>query len=307
MPNYSALLFFASASVALYEIFTGIYYKAELKKYDYSRKYAKAKRDIALQNTKHKKADKDVLNIIKTIMLRSGISNHIPITEKSFAVSILLLFIGSFLYFSKLGPVAALMYSTAIAYIPIAVLLLMVEINTRKIKKTYLNFLNTFDGFYNVEENIINALKSSSNYVDDPLKTILKRNVAVYERSVRSTSECLDSIMQEIGAKEFRKFLKFAKLHAKYGGNFSKSISKLREQGEKTASIESVKTAGATVGSAVILIMILINTVMIINVSKSPELVNMLKNTSTGQLIAASNGIAVFFGLFMIKNINSTS
>ncbi len=306
MPNYSALVFFTSISVALYEIFTEIYHGAELKRYDYSKKYAKAKRDIALQSTK-RKIDKGVLNSVKTIMLRSGISNYIPVTEKGFAAFMLLLFLGSFFYFSKLGPVAALMYSAAIAYVPIAVLLFMIEINTRKIKKTYLNFLNTFDGFYNVEENIINALKASSDYVDDPLKTILKRNVAIYERSVKSTDECLDSIMQEIGAKEFRKFLKFAKLHAKYGGNFGKSISKLREQGEKSASIESVKTAGATVGSAVILIMILINAVMVVNASKTPELVNMLKNTSTGQLIVASNGIAVLFGLFMIKNINSTS
>ena len=73
---------------------------------------------------------------------------------------------------------------------------------------------------------------------------------------MKSTDEWFDELINEVGDGEFRKFFKFAKLNAKYGGNFERALVKFREQGEKLASIEATKTASASVGTMVILLMI---------------------------------------------------
>ncbi len=306
MLNLIDVVFFISVSLICYIFASMILEKRRYARYDHKRQYKKAHRAITTQHTK-KRPLENLLDGIDTVLLRSGIKNKIPITDKSYLLMSITIFLYSFLYFKKLGIAAAFIYSCAITYLPFSILMIMIELNTRKIKKMYLNFLNTFDGFYNVEENVINALKATSDYVDEPLRSILKKNVTIFERTLQSIDECIDRIMKEVGAKEFRKFLKFAKLHAKFGGNFNKAITKLREQGEKMASIESVKAASAFVGSGIILLMIFLNVIMILNLSRSPELVEVLKNTATGQVIAISNGVSIIFALYMIRHINKTA
>ena len=198
------------------------------------------------------------------------------------------------------------MYSCVVAYLPFAILMFVSAINTRKIKKTYLTFLNTFSGFYNLEGNIINAIAQTAEYMPEPLKSILKRHIEIYKRSMKSTDEWFDELINEVGDGEFRKFFKFAKLNAKYGGNFERALVKFREQGEKLASIEATKTASASVGTMVILLMIGICLLLIFNISSEYETMMVLKNTVTGQMIAASNAAAIIFGLYMIKHINSS-
>lgn len=242
---------------------------------------------------------------IRNVILRSGIKNYIPLDAGVFIVLCMGLFVMVFFFFRKLGIMAALMYAGAAVYVPFAVLSFMTVLNQRKLKGMYLNFLSTFSGFFNIEGNMVNSIKSTSEYVGEPLRSILRRHVMVYERSMKSMEEFLDGIMAEISDREFRKFFKFAKLHAKYGENFGKALFKLREQGEKLSNVESMKGAGSSVGTMVILLMVVINLLLILNLSNDPDVVYTLKNTMTGQVIAVSNAAAIIFGLYMIKNINS--
>jgi tight adherence protein B len=110
----------------------------------------------------------------------------------------------------------------------------------------------------------------------------------------------------ESGNNEFRKFINFAKMSVKYGGNFNKAIAKLKDQGEKLYSLEAIKSANASVGSFVILLMIVINLLLMVNISSDPDIVDIIKSTVTGQVIAVSNAVSIIFGLYMIKNINSS-
>ena len=267
------------------------------------RQYEEILDDILKQNSFLKK----MTNNIDGIIARSGVKKYLSfLNASSFFIIDLILFIGAFGVFKKLGLLAGLMYGCVVAYLPFAILTFISAINTRKIKKTYLTFLNTFSGFYNLEGNIINAIAQTADYMPDPLKSILKRHIEIYKRSMKSTDEWFDGLINEVGDGEFRKFFKFAKLSAKYGGNFERAIMKFREQGEKLASIEATKTASASVGTMVILLMIGICLVLIFHISSEYETMMVLKNTATGQMIAASNAAAIIFGLYMIKHINSS-
>lgn len=244
---------------------------------------------------------------IDSLLARSGIKGKLPsLDAKNMAIISCILFLAGIYFFRRLG-IAALFYAAAMVYIPYAGMMFLSSVNARKIKSAYLAFLSTFIGFYNIESNIINALKSTAAYVSEPLSSILRRNVFLFEKTQLSIAECLDNIAFEVGDKEFRKFINFAKMNAKYGGNFGKALTKLREQAEKLHSLEAIKSANATVGSMVILFMIVINLVLMMNVSNDPEVAFTIRNTMTGQAIAVSNAVAIMFGLYMIKNINSSA
>ena len=144
--------------------------------------------------------------------------------------------------------------------------MLFAAFNSRKIHKTYLTFLNTFAGFYRLNQgNIINSMDATAEYMPEPLKTILKRNIAIYKNSMKSEYECFNKIINEVGDKEFGKFFRFASMNSKYGGDFERALTKFREQGERLAAVEATKTASSVVGTIIILFMIGISLVLIFN------------------------------------------
>lgn len=248
-----------------------------------------------------------LLRSIDVLLARSGVKSKLPFLDaKNMMIVSVLLFVAVIYPFRRLG-FAALFYASSVVYVPYAAMMFMSTVNAKKIKEAYLSFLTTFMGFYNIEGNIINALKSTAPYISEPLRSIIKRNVFLYEKTQMSVDECLENMAAETGNREFRKFINFAKMNAKYGGNFNKALMKLREQGEKLFSLESIKAANASVGSMVILIMIVINLLLMMNISADPDIVYIVKNTITGQAIAISNAVSIVFGLYMIKNINSSA
>ncbi|MCG0275637.1 MAG: hypothetical protein L5655_05645 [Thermosediminibacteraceae bacterium] len=249
----------------------------------------------------------NVLKGMDALLARSGIKGKLPFLDvKNMVFASCILFLAGIYFFRQLG-FAALFYAAALVCIPYAGMMFLATMNAKKVKAAYLSFLSTFTGFYNIEGNIINALKSTASYVPEPLSSILKRNVFLFEKTQRSIAECLDNIAIEAGDKEFRKFINFAKMNAKYGGNFGKALAKLREQAEKLHALEAIKSANASVGSLVIFFMIVINLVLMFNVSNDPEVALTIRNTVTGQAIAISNAAAIIFGFYMVKNINSSA
>lgn len=276
--------------------------KNTIKPY-FIRQYEKILNGLLKQNSFFKK----ITDNVNSIIARSGLKKYLSFLDvNSFFIIDLVLFVIAFAVFRKFGLIVGFMYGCVVIYLPYAVLMFLATLNTRKIRKTYLTFLNTFSGFYRLEGNIINSTYSTADYMPEPLKSIIKRHIIIYKSSMKSIDECFDGIINEVGDKEFRKFFKFASMNSKYGGNFERALTKFREQGERLAAVESTKSASSSVGTMVILLMIGISLILIFNASSDPEIVMTIKNTSTGQMIAASNAIGIVFGLYMIKNINTT-
>jgi tight adherence protein B len=246
-----------------------------------------------------------VLRAADALIARSGVRGKTPFLS----AEVLILFCFSIfafgiLFLRKLG-FAALLYSAVLAYIPYAVVSFCALVSAGKIRAAYMTFLSMFSGFYGIEGgNIMNALKSTAAYLPEPLRSIILRNVLLFETGVRSTEEALDGIALEAGYGEFRKFARLAKLNAKYGGDFGKVLEKMRERAERLNSIEAVKSANASVGTLVIFFMILFDLAFVFSVSREPEMAYILMRTTVGQVIVLANAAAVVFGLFIIMNIN---
>ena len=299
-----AILFCLIAFIAIYTFLDIVLNRRKGGKLHILRQYERIVKSVVKKNSLLKR----IQNSIDAVITRSSIKRYLPFLDVGvFCMLSLVLFGISFFWLNRLGTLGALMYSCVAVYVPYSIMIFMSILNARKLKKIYINFLGVFSGFYNIEGNFINSLKSTAEYVEEPLKSILTRHTFAYERSLKGLDECFDDIIAEVGDRELRKFFKFAKLHSKYGGNFKDALIKLREQGEKLSSLEAMKGASSSVGTVVILLMILISIVMIFNVSNDYTVAAVLRNTPTGQLIAIANGMAIGFGFYMIRNINSTS
>jgi tight adherence protein B len=246
-----------------------------------------------------------MLRAADALIARAGIKGKIPfLSAEVLVLGCFSIFAFGIFFLRKLG-FAALLYSAVLAYIPYAAVSFFAFAGTRKVRAMYLTFLSTFSGFYGIESgNIMNALKSTAAYLAEPLRSIILRNVLLFETGVRSTEEALDGIALEVGYGEFRKFARLAKLNAKYGGDFGKVLEKMRERAERLNSIEAVKSANASVGTLVIFFMILFDLAFVFSVSREPEMAYILMRTTVGQVIVLANAAAVVFGLFIIMNLN---
>lgn len=242
-------------------------------------------------------------NYLNIVVLRSGIRRYLPWFNMGYLIfAMAAVFATTYLYFRKLGP-AGLLYSAIAVFVVLILLLLMAALNKNAVRKMYLNFLNVYSGFILVEQNEMAALERTSDYVEEPLKSVLKRWTTLYKTSQRSLDECLDGILDEITDTEFRKFLKFTKVNMKYGGDYQKALDKLKEQGEKLQSISAMKTSGAVLGTATILFMIFCTIFLILNATKDPQVMYYLA-TFDGQVLLATNALAIGFAIYMIFDIN---
>lgn len=244
-------------------------------------------------------------NNLNAVILRSGIRKYLPWFNVQYLVlAMAAVFFAAYLYFKDLGP-AGLIYSGIAVFVVLTFLLLMATFNKNAVRKMYLNFLNVYSGFTLVEHSEMAALERTSDYVEEPLKSILKRWTTLYKTSQRSLDECFDGILEEIGDREFRKFFKFSKANAKYGGDYQKALEKLKEQGEKLQSISAMKVSGAVLGTVTIMFMIACNLFLLSTAIEDPQVMYYL-GTFDGQILLAANGLAIGFAVYMIFDINKS-
>ncbi|QSQ10610.1 hypothetical protein H0A61_03020 [Koleobacter methoxysyntrophicus] len=245
---------------------------------------------------------KSIVRLLEILLARAGIRQYIgPYTAVLIAAAV---FTACLFRFSRLG-LMGILYSLASVYALYACLLVLTILAQRRVRAGYLHFLTTFTSFYYLEGSIMNALGSTADYVSEPLRSVLRRYVLLFRHGRAGAEESLSRIADEVEYREFRKFINFAKMSVRYGGDFSGALEKLKTQAERLRSLESVKEAGASVGSMVILIMIILSLSLLANALGDPAVVSVLRKTFTGQMIIAANAGAIIFGLFMIKHINT--
>ncbi|WP_227766309.1 type II secretion system F family protein [Zhaonella formicivorans] len=246
-----------------------------------------------------------VLKYLNSIILRSGIRKYLPwLNAVWLMVFLLLAFLVAALILKNFGSIAAGAYGLTFALALLAVLFLMAAINKQAVRKMYLTFLNVYTGFINVEKNEINALEQTARYMEEPLRSVIRRWCFRYKISNLSIDDFLDGILSEISDREFRKFIKFTRMNLKYGGDYRKALEKMKEQGERLASIYALKSSGAVVGTGAILFMIVLDLLLLFSLTGEPETMLYLKNSLKGQMMLAANAGAILFSLWVIFNIN---
>lgn len=181
------------------------------------------------------------------------------------------------------------------------VLNVVIENKTKKIDKIYLNFLNVYTNFFNTYNNCPDALRETGKYVGEPLKSIIKRNMLLYDTSSKTFLETLDAINNSVLNAEFRKFVSFTKIYEKYGGNYNEILTHLREQALKNMQIRTERESNATTATFVIGGTIALSLLSLIGLNQMD--IDVLTHTIQGWAVIGFNIFAYIVGIYVIKNI----
>lgn len=262
---------------------------------------------LFLNGKKRGNAEK-IIDKIDVSIHASNINKYLPFLDVSlfmiivFVVSLITLFLGYRITESLL---TSFFMGIMSAFLPKVFLDILAAVNTKKIRKLYLGYLNTFEGFFNISGDIVYAFERSADYTTEPLKSFIKKAVIKYKRSNVEFTEYLEDLEKQIRDREFGKFIKFTKLHLVYGGDYRKALKKLIEQARRLESSRSIMAASALTGTLIISGVIVLDLVSFISAyTLNPESAVILRSTFTGQLIAAGNLLAVGFGIYMIALLN---
>jgi|GEM_PF-1029397 tight adherence protein B len=264
--------------------------------------------DRLFENRKKKGCLGKLLEVLDVSIQSSNIQKYIPFMDLSvFIVLTLTIFIlVAFIGFTITGSIPTSFFMGLMSgLIPKVVLDIMSASNTKKIRRLYLSFLNAFDGFYNISGDIIHALDRSAYYTTEPLQTFLKKAVLKYNRSNAEFTECLDDLEKQIKDREFRKFIKFTKLHLVYGGDYRKALRKLIEQARRLESSRAMLAASSLSGTIIISGVIVLDLVTFFSAyTMNPETAHVLRTTFTGQMISLGNLLAMGIGVYIITSLN---
>lgn len=249
-----------------------------------------------------------LIQMIDDVIQSSNIQKYLPFMDVSvfMLLSIVLAFFILFLGYTITQSITISIFMAALSsMIPKIILDVMSASNTKKIRKLYLSFLNAFHGFYNISGDIIHAFDRSAEYTTEPLRSFIKEAVLKYNRSNIEFVECLDDLEQKIRDKEFKKFIKFTKLHLIYGGDYRKALSKLIQQARRLESSRAMLAASALSGTVIISGVILLDLLTFFSVYISnPQSAEILRSTVTGQAITIYNLFAVSIGIYMVTSLN---
>ncbi|MBZ4687362.1 MAG: hypothetical protein JG764_995 [Clostridiales bacterium] len=305
MMNYLLVLKAVFIALFMYLVIVSIK-KTGLERF--RMKQLKLTADRLLWNGKRKGYTGKIIDKIDISIQASNIQKYLPFMDISMfiitvmVISLLILFLG---YRITGSLITSLFIGIMTGFLPGVALDILAAANTKKIRRLYLGFLNTFEGFFNISGDIIYAFERSADYTTEPLKSFIKSTVMKYRRSNLEFIDCLDDLEKQIRDREFGKFIKFTKLHLVYGGDYRMAIRKLIEQARRLESSRSIMAASALTGTIVISGVIILDLVSFISAyTMNPETAIVLRSTLTGQLIAVGNLLAVGAGVYMIASLN---
>lgn len=172
---------------------------------------------------------------------------------------------------------------------------------TKKIEKQYIDFLNLYSNFFNTFNNCSDALRETSKYLKNPLRSIISKNVLAYERSFKDFDEVLTSLESEIDSLEFKKFFHFTKMYNKYGGNYNEMLNRLKEQALKNRQLKEEQDVNKRTAYLVLGIVILISFTAYLGLS--PHDIYTLTHTPAGIAILVYNFFSYIFAVAILKNI----
>lgn len=75
-----------------------------------------------------------------------------------------------------------------------------------KLNQGFISFLSTFAGFYAINKNVMKSLKETCDFIDEPVKGIVLKNLLLYEKGQLAYEELFIRIADEIDIKSYRNF-----------------------------------------------------------------------------------------------------
>jgi len=179
-------------------------------------------------------------------------------------------------------------------FLPLVLLQLLADTMKLKIKKVSLDFLITLKNFFitGEKQDIVNALKKTSKYVSEPLKTYLE--IFSYEHEHRiNPLMCLDNLIMRIDVNELKMYLENMKICFVFGGDVVALTDTFIEEISEMQNIEEQEDVEDKILNMGLYLLLLLNFGVVFFVLNSGTRIYFTENIA-GQIVLVLNILISF-------------
>ncbi|MGV8149593.1 MAG: hypothetical protein ACLKAL_11875 [Alkaliphilus sp.] len=183
-------------------------------------------------------------------------------------------------------------------FLPLVLLQLLADVMKSKTKKVSLDFLITLKNFFitGEKQDIVYALKKTSKYVSEPLKTYLE--IFSYEHEHRiNPLMCLDNLILRIDVNELKMYLENLKICFSYGGDVVSLTDTFIDEISEMQNIEEQENTEDKILNIGLYLLLLLNFGVVFFVLNSGARIYFTENI-TGQIILVFNILISFLIIY---------
>lgn len=261
---------------------------------------------VAVKNDKAFNVIQRADELLKKSRIRIGGK---PINKYVFFIILFLSSTGAFLFsMIKLNnPVAGLLIGGIAGYLYFHFLSWDASSRKRTMRKQTPNFFLTLLNFYEVHQDIILALKDTTDRVKNPIKTDMQHLVVQLQNGDVTLREAIVEAKEKLDNKLLRDFLDDLELQVRFGGNFTHTLQiYINDSIEKEVRImeRESETAGASLVTY-FLLGVYIFLAFMMNKTQ-PHAMNMLVTHFAGKVVVVIMIMIILFVLYVTKEMTAS-
>lgn len=204
-------------------------------------------------------------------------------------------------HYSKFGFIGIITFGTVGFAIEVFVFDSWAGYCKNKIKKMFLEFISILSGYSLISENMIKALKETIEFLKEPLKSILSKNIYLYEKGQITQYELFTKLSDEIGDDEFKKLFLILSTTEDEGSNYTEVLNEMRKRADEDYGITTQVESTSTGGVVVIFIMLALNLYSFNVAVGNPETSAFLVGTNYGNVLMIENLIFIIIALLIAR------
>lgn len=236
----------------------------------------------------HKEKEKKLLKLEKLIE-NSGILLSIKFYNGMLhiSVTIVILLLTYSISRNVLGSISSLIFSILIALFPSIVLNILEKNKISKTRKEVLNFIDIFSNQMIVHENIFEAMKSTTSFINNPIKNIIEKSLDMYDKRIDPV-KCINYISYNLPGLEVKSFFDSLKYYFLEGGDISSINDEFLIELNDLVEIDQKESSDDHMMYISIYIMIVLNLLVVFATLKS-DVAKLITHTLYGEIALSIN------------------
>lgn len=169
-----------------------------------------------------------------------------------------------------------------------------------KFQEQFISFISHFISTYSVTGNTVSSLKQMTNFLQEPLKSIVQKNLYLYEKGLITYDEMFRKTSDDIGLSNYRNFLMFVYWAEESGANLVEVTTRLLEHETEKQKLRNELRGSVVFGIGLICAVVIVGAFLVANALKTPEIASQV-NVVTLLLPIAGNLAALGIGQVLLS------
>lgn len=169
-----------------------------------------------------------------------------------------------------------------------------------KFQEQFVGFISHFISTFTVTGNTVTALKRMAPLLQNPLETIVLKNLYLYEKGLVTYEEMFRRMSEDIGLSNYTNFLMLIYWAEESGANLVEVASRILAYETEKQKIRNELRGSVVFGIGLICTVVVVGTFLVSNALKTPEIISQL-TIGTLLLPIIGNIVALWIGKTLLS------